>query len=91
LNDENIFDIDSVSNVLFLRGDVDKIFRSCQKHTSLITISLTVLWPPCISFPVCNKSKVKLMHSSSQIEHNRKLVLTHTQDTTVFSPIYIFV
>jgi hypothetical protein len=61
LTDENIFDIDSMGNILILWADLaDKTSRFCQKHKSLMTISVIFLWSPCVRFSVGRSQKSNL-------------------------------
>jgi hypothetical protein len=53
VTDENIFDIDSMGNILILWADLaDKTSRFCQKHKSLMTTSVTFPWSACVRFSV---------------------------------------
>jgi hypothetical protein len=61
LTDENIFDIDSMGNILILWADLaDKSSRFYQKHKSLMTTSVTFLWSPFVRFSVWRSQKSNL-------------------------------
>jgi len=78
ITDENIFDIDSMGNILILRVDLaDKTSRFCQKHKSTVTTSVTFPWSPCVRFSVWRSQKSNLCTVEPDSTEQIIIVLTH--------------
>ena len=68
--DETSFDLDSIGRMHFLQAKLAQTaYSSCKRTLSLFTASVTFCWSPFFRCLVCNKPKVKYIHSYNQTEY----------------------
>lgn len=68
---ENYFDLDNMCGVSDLFTSFAEKDIGPVKEQKSVTASITFHCLPFFGCSVCNKPKVKFMHSSSQIEHKK--------------------